>query len=91
MGDSPDLIQLEIFPDHGLGPGDCLFGMIFFLIYSSEYFLTSWRQAEIAVGAWNPPLYPFKAVLPLSAALLLLQGVSELLKSIHAARRGEWL
>jgi len=66
-------------------------GMIFFLIFSWEYFLTSWRQGEIAVGAWNPPLYPFKAVLPLSAALLLLQGVSELLKSIHAARRGEWL
>lgn len=66
-------------------------GMIFFLAASWEYFLTSWSQGEIAMGAWNPPLYPFKAVLPLSVALLLVQGVSELLKSIHAAKRGEWL
>jgi TRAP-type mannitol/chloroaromatic compound transport system permease small subunit len=66
-------------------------GMIFFLVASWEYFLTSWQQGEIAMGAWNPPLYPFKAVLPLSVAFLLLQGVSELLKSIHAAKRGEWL
>lgn len=66
-------------------------GMIFFLISSWEYFLTSWGQREIALGAWSPPLYPFKLVLPVSAALLLLQGVSELLKSLHAAKRGEWL
>lgn len=71
----------------------CFFfpGMIFFLFSSWEYFLTSWRQGEIAVGAWSPPLYPFKAVLPVSAALLLMQGISELLKSLHAAKRGEWL
>jgi TRAP-type mannitol/chloroaromatic compound transport system permease small subunit len=66
-------------------------GMLFFLVASWEYFMTSWQQGEIVLGAWGPPIYPFKAVLPLSAALLLIQGVSELLKSLHAARRGEWL
>jgi TRAP-type mannitol/chloroaromatic compound transport system permease small subunit len=36
-------------------------------------------------------VWPFKFAMPLAAALLLLQGFSELLKSIHAARKGVWL
>ena len=38
--------------------------------------------------AWRPILWPFKAVVPLTALLLLIQGVSELLKSLYAARTG---
>ena len=37
---------------------------------------------------WRPILWPFKAVVPLTCVLLLLQGVSELIKSLHAARTG---
>jgi TRAP-type mannitol/chloroaromatic compound transport system permease small subunit len=37
---------------------------------------------------WRPLLWPFKAVVPLTCAMLLLQGVSELIKSLHAARTG---
>jgi TRAP-type mannitol/chloroaromatic compound transport system permease small subunit len=32
-----------------------------------------------------------KFVMPVTCLLLLLQGVAELLRSIHAARTGEWL
>jgi TRAP-type mannitol/chloroaromatic compound transport system permease small subunit len=37
---------------------------------------------------WRPILWPFKAVVPVTCALLLLQGVSELMKSFYAARTG---
>jgi TRAP-type mannitol/chloroaromatic compound transport system permease small subunit len=37
---------------------------------------------------WRPILWPFKAVVPLTCVLLLLQGVSELIKSFYAARYG---
>jgi TRAP-type mannitol/chloroaromatic compound transport system permease small subunit len=37
---------------------------------------------------WRPLLWPLKASVPLAAALLLLQGVSELTKSLHAALTG---
>jgi TRAP-type mannitol/chloroaromatic compound transport system permease small subunit len=37
---------------------------------------------------WRPLLWPFKAVVPLTCVLLLLQGVSELIKSFYAARTG---
>jgi TRAP-type mannitol/chloroaromatic compound transport system permease small subunit len=36
-------------------------------------------------------VYPFKGVIPLTAALLLLQGIAEFLKSMYAIRTGrEW-
>lgn len=40
---------------------------------------------------WRPIIYPFKLVIPLSGILLLIQGISELLKSYYAARNGRWL
>lgn len=66
-------------------------GMAFFLIKGWDNFAYSWFLKEKAMGAWAPPLYPFKAVIPLAALLLIIQGVAELMKCIHAYRRGEWL
>ncbi len=66
-------------------------GMAFFLVKGWESFAYSWFLKEKAMGAWAPPLYPFKAVIPLAALLLIIQGVAELMKCIHAYRRGEWL
>jgi len=41
--------------------------------------------------AWRPYLWPFKAVVPVTALLLMIQGVSELLKSLYLARTGRAL
>jgi TRAP-type mannitol/chloroaromatic compound transport system permease small subunit len=37
---------------------------------------------------WRPILWPFKMVVPLACLLLLIQGVSETIKSVWAARTG---
>ena len=37
---------------------------------------------------WRPILWPFKMVVPLACLLLLIQGVSETIKSLWAARTG---
>jgi TRAP-type mannitol/chloroaromatic compound transport system permease small subunit len=37
---------------------------------------------------WRPILWPFKMVVPLACLLLLVQGVSETIKSLYAARLG---
>jgi TRAP-type mannitol/chloroaromatic compound transport system permease small subunit len=37
---------------------------------------------------WRPILWPFKWVVPLACLLLLIQGVSETIKSLHAATMG---
>jgi TRAP-type mannitol/chloroaromatic compound transport system permease small subunit len=45
-----------------------------------------WERSEQT--AWRPIIWPFKGLVPLTAALILIQGVSELLKSLYAARTG---
>ena len=42
-------------------------------------------------GAWTPVLWPLRGVIPLSAFLLFLQGISELMKSLWAWRTGAFL
>ena len=37
---------------------------------------------------WRPILWPYKWVVPLTCLLLLIQGVSEVIKSLHAALFG---
>ena len=42
-------------------------------------------------GAWAPPLWPLRVVIPFAFALLFLQGLSELMKSLWAVRTGHLL
>jgi len=66
--------------------------LIAFQVVTWDYFAKSYGQDErIMTSPWMPIVWPFKLVLPLATALLLLQGISELIKSIHAARKGEWI
>ncbi len=64
-------------------------GLFFFLLAAWDAAYHSWTIAERSeASAWRPIIYPFKMVMPVTAALLLLQGVAEFLKSLHAARTG---
>jgi TRAP-type mannitol/chloroaromatic compound transport system permease small subunit len=66
--------------------------MILLFYASVDEAWASWRMGELSEQtAWRPILWPFKAVVPLTALLLLVQGVSELLKSVYAARTGRFL
>lgn len=67
-------------------------GIALFLWAGWEFGYASWAQGETAVtSAWRAPIYLLKMVIPVAAVLLLIQGVAELLKSLHAAWRGRWL
>ncbi|MBM4340310.1 MAG: TRAP transporter small permease subunit [Deltaproteobacteria bacterium] len=67
-------------------------GMIFFFLSGLDVTIHSWIILEKSdFSPWRPPLYPFKTVIPLTALLLIVQGVSECLKSLHAALKGEWI
>jgi TRAP-type mannitol/chloroaromatic compound transport system permease small subunit len=60
-------------------------GMLFILYAGAVEARQAWAINERAAG-W--PIYPFKAVIPVTAALLLLQGLSELVKCARAIRGG---
>lgn len=53
-----------------------------FTYYGIDYAYTSWSQLESSWSAWGPPLYPIKTVIPVTAILLVLQGISEVIKHI---------
>ena len=62
------------------------------LLYAGyRYAALSWRIHEHStVTADGPPLYPFKTVIPIAGALLMLQGLAEIVRCLVCLRTGEW-
>ena len=62
------------------------------LIYAGYTFAEeSWRIAEHSnVTADGPPVYHFKSVMPIAGALLMLQGVAEIVRCVVCLQKGEW-
>src|ERR1700687_1505163 len=62
------------------------------LIYAgSEYAVDSWRVADHSnVTADGPPIYHFKSMIPLAGALVMLQGVAEIVRCVVCLQTGEW-
>ena len=62
------------------------------LIYAGwDFAALSWRIGEHStVTAEGPPVYHFKTVIPVAGALVILQGVAEILRCIVCLRTGAW-
>ncbi len=62
------------------------------LIYSGwQYAGDSWRIGEHStITAEGPPLYHFKTVIPIAGALVMLQGVAEIVRCVVCLRTGKW-
>lgn len=55
------------------------------------YAAESWAIREHStITVDGPPLYPFKAFIPLAGGLILLQGIVEIIRCIVCLRRGAW-
>jgi TRAP-type mannitol/chloroaromatic compound transport system permease small subunit len=58
-----------------------------FFSASLTFTMQSWQQLEtFPQSPWMPAIYPLKTVMPVTLALLLLQGVAELLKAVWTLR-----
>ncbi len=76
-----------------------IIGFILFLIpfayvslkSSTIFALQSWQILEHSQSTWAPPIYPFKTLMPISFALLVLQSIAELIKSIYIKGKGREL
>ena len=55
-----------------------------------EYANESLAIREKTFSATPLPLYPFKFVIPVAAAMLLLQGLVEIVRCVACIRDGEW-
>ena len=66
-------------------------GLIFFLYMTSGFVIESIQRGEKGMDtAWMPYMWPIKSCLWLGIIFLLIQGVSELLKSHYAMTKGKW-
>jgi len=65
---------------------------VFALTYAGYHFAAeSWAILERSnITAEGPPIYPFKTILPMAGAVLLLQGIVEVIRCIVCIRQGEW-
>ena len=77
---------------------DLILYIVFFLpgiaalIYAGyDYAALSWRINEHSnVTAEGPPVYHFKTVIPIAGALVMLQGVAEIVRCIACLKTGVW-
>jgi TRAP-type mannitol/chloroaromatic compound transport system permease small subunit len=62
------------------------------LIYAGfDFAALSWRIGEHStVTAEGPPVYQFKSVIPIAGALVMLQGLAEIIRCIECLRTGAW-
>jgi TRAP-type mannitol/chloroaromatic compound transport system permease small subunit len=62
------------------------------LIYAGhDYAADSWRIGEHSnVTADGPPVYHFKSVIPIAGALVMLQGLAEMVRCVLCLKTGEW-
>lgn len=86
----------EHFSDRKKGIIDSVAYVLFFLpsmailfaISIDDFFYSLSINERSTAGIWQPVIWPLRAVIPLTAALLFMQGISELMKSLWAARTG---
>jgi TRAP-type mannitol/chloroaromatic compound transport system permease small subunit len=62
------------------------------LTYAGYFYAAdSWRINEHSTITYEgPPVYPFKTVIPLSGAILLAQGLVEIVRCVICLRTGAW-
>ena len=62
------------------------------LLYAGyDYAALSWRISEHSnVTAEGPPIYYFKSVIPVAGALVMLQGLAEIVRCVICLRTGKW-
>lgn len=54
------------------------------------YFSDSWRIHETTFNAMPIPVYPFKFIIPLAGAIVLLQGLAEMIRCVVCIQTGQW-
>jgi TRAP-type mannitol/chloroaromatic compound transport system permease small subunit len=65
---------------------------VFALTYAGYFYAEeSWRINEHSTITYEgPPLYPFKMVIPIAGAFVLMQGIVEIVRCILCLRDGVW-
>jgi TRAP-type mannitol/chloroaromatic compound transport system permease small subunit len=66
-------------------------GFLALLIYGIPYAQTSWGIREVSIySPTGTPIYPLKALIPVAAFFMLLQGLAETVRCCICLKEGSW-
>ncbi len=74
---------------------------LYILFFIPGVFALAWAGYSFAAESWainehsnvtadGPPVYPFKTIIPVAGAFLLVQGFVEIIRCVICLREGEW-
>jgi TRAP-type mannitol/chloroaromatic compound transport system permease small subunit len=67
-------------------------GAVAMVLAGWAYAVESWVIREHSnISVDGPPIYPFKMVIPIAGAFLLVQGVVEIVRCVYCLKNGAWL
>ena len=66
-------------------------GVVAFVWAGYNYAAESWAISEHSnITADGPPIYPFKTIIPVAGAFILMQGIVEILRCVICLKQGDW-
>jgi TRAP-type mannitol/chloroaromatic compound transport system permease small subunit len=66
-------------------------GVVAFVWAGYTYASESWAMNEHSnITADGPPIYPFKTIIPIAGAFILVQGMVEIIRCVICLKQGEW-
>jgi len=66
-------------------------GVVAFVWAGYTYASESWAMSEHSnITADGPPIYPFKTIIPVAGAFILVQGLVEIIRCVICLKQGEW-
>ncbi|APW45542.1 TRAP transporter small permease subunit [Rhodoferax antarcticus] len=74
---------------------------LYLLFFIPGVVALAWAGYSFAADSWainehsnitadGPPIYPFKTIIPIAGAILLLQGLAEIIRCIICLKVGDW-
>jgi len=66
-------------------------GVVAFVWAGYNYAAESWAINEhSSITAEGPAIYPFKTIIPVAGAFILVQGIVEIIRCVICLRQGDW-
>jgi TRAP-type mannitol/chloroaromatic compound transport system permease small subunit len=66
-------------------------GIVALIWAGYDYAAESWRINEHSnITAEGPPIYPFKTIIPIAGAFVLMQGIVEIIRCVICIKQGKW-
>jgi TRAP-type mannitol/chloroaromatic compound transport system permease small subunit len=91
-------VMYRFWPPRRQASMDLVLYIIFFLPAVAAFIYSGWNYAAFSVrfrevSIFSPagvPVFPLKALIPVTGVLLLLQGIAEIMRCILCIRAGAW-